>query len=553
MPYRDLPWLGARNAVWMGAELHLMFAAFVLAVPLFVLVIEFMGWRSRQERYDRLAHELTRLLPPAYTLTAISGAVMGFLLFTLYPGFMNYLSGVFGPTMWVYPLFFILESLSLYFYYYMWDRLQGDKKWIHLLLGLSLNIWGTVVMFIANAWASFMMSPGGVTSGGELQSLWGAINNKTWWPLNLHRLIANVTFGAFLCSAYAAYRYLGAKETREKAYYDWMGYTGNLVGLFTMLFLPFLGYYLGFEIYSFSPQMGVTLMGGVLSWVFVIQAIVIAAMFLGAAYYSWLGLSRIPGSEPYRRWIPAFNAILVLGFAIWATPHTMAATPEEATGGFHPILSSLGLMAPKMASVTTILLVLYVSYLFYRRAGKAANGGQALNLTTWALIILGGVGIVGLGVHGFFAPAELRIKESIVQILVLIGVIVVSFVLDTVRLRGARTVGTPAWGIVPKRSQYALIALAFIIVWLMGLMGYVRSAVRLNWHVSTIMEDTSASAGLPALGQAATMTTIITLIFFALLSFAFIFAVFSGREKVPEIAGAGAPHRHKEGEDEIHL
>lgn len=553
MPYRDFPLLGARNVVWIGAELHLMFAAFVLAVPLFVLVIEFAGWRSKQERYDRLAHELTRLLPPAYTLTAITGAFMGFSLFTLYPQFMTYLSGVFGPTMWVYPLFFILESLSLYFYYYMWDHLQGDKKWIHLLIGLSLNVWGTIVMFIANSWASFMMSPGGVNSAGEVQSLWGAISNLTWWPLNLHRLVANVTFGAFLCCAYAAYRYLGSKDAKEKAYYDWMGYTGNLVGLFTMLFLPFLGYYLGFEIYSFSPQMGVTLMGGVLSWVFVIQAVVIAAMFLAAAYYSWLGLSRIPGSEPYRRWVPAFNAILIVGFAVWSTPHTMAATPEEATGGFHPVLSSLGLMAPKMAAVSLILLVLYVSYLFYRRAGKKVDGGKVLNTLTWGLIILGGVVILGLGIHGFFAPAALRIKESIIQILVLLGVILASFVIDSLRLRKARIIGSPAWGVVPRRSQYALIALAFIIVWLMGLMGYARSAVRLNWHVSSILEDTSPQAGLPALGQAANMTTIITLIFFALLSFVFLFAVYSGREKVPAMTEAETPHKHKEGEDEIHL
>ena len=48
MPYRDFPLLGARNVVWMSAELHLMFAAFVLAVPLFVLVIEFDQLKSSE-------------------------------------------------------------------------------------------------------------------------------------------------------------------------------------------------------------------------------------------------------------------------------------------------------------------------------------------------------------------------------------------------------------------------------------------------------------------------------------------------------------------------
>ena len=41
--YRELPGIGSRLAVWMAAQLHLLFAAFVLAVPMFALVIEFMG------------------------------------------------------------------------------------------------------------------------------------------------------------------------------------------------------------------------------------------------------------------------------------------------------------------------------------------------------------------------------------------------------------------------------------------------------------------------------------------------------------------------------
>ena len=529
-PYRDFPIVGNRGAVWMAAQLHLMFAAFVLAVPLFVLVIEIMGWRGKQERYDRLAHELTHLLPPAYALTAITGAIMAFFLFTLYPGFMAYLTSIFAPTMWLYPSLFLLESVSLYLYYYLWDSLSGDKKWVHVLIGVMLNLFGTSVMFIANSWASFMMSPGGVSATGELVDLGAAVSNTTWWPLNLHRFVANITFGALLCGAYAAYRYLGARKTEEKAYYDWMGYTGNLIGLFTMLFLPFLGYYLGFEIYRFSPQMGVTLMGGVLSWLFVIQAIVIASLFIGAAYYAWLGISRIPGAETYRRWIPVFNVLLILGFAVWATPHTLAATPEEATGRFHPVLSALGLMAPKMASITVILLILYVSYMFYRRAGKAIPPG-GLNSVVWGLILAGGAAIIALGIHGLYAPAEVRIRESILQIFILVVVLISTFILDSLLLRRARVIGAIEWGKVPARSQYVLIALAFIIVWLMGLMGYARSAVRLNWHVSGILQDTSAAAGLPTLGEAANMVTAITLIFFLLLGMVFAFAIWSHRAR----------------------
>ncbi len=539
--YAEPALIDSRLAVWVAAQLHLDFAAFVLAVPMFALAIEFFGWRQARRdpagaaRYDWLAHEMARLLPAAYSLTAISGALLGMLLFSAYPRLMAYMTDIFGPTFVIYPLFFVAETVCLYFWYYTWDRLQGERKWAHIVLGLLLNVFGTIVMFIANAWATFMMTPGGVDEAGALVSLYDAVWNFGWMPLNVHRLIANITFGALLCAAYAAYRFLSARSAEERALYDWMGYTGNLIALFTMLFLPFAGYYFGFELFAYSATYGVTLMGGVLSWLFIIQAIVIAILFIGAAYYAWLGLLRIPGSEPQRRWIPVFNIALIAGFMVWATPHTMAASIEESTGQFHPLLGALGLMAPKMIAVTLILVVLYVSYLLYRRAGKvpvvpwAVTGARI----EWALIALMAAIIFGLGIYGYFAPADVRIRTSIWQILVLIGGIAITFILDLFLLRGARTTAPVRWGTMPRRGQYILILLAFVIVWLMGLMGYARSGARLNWHVFGLVQDTSAGAGLPTLGEAAIVVTAITLIFFALLGIAFAISALSGRSELP--------------------
>ncbi len=541
--YRELPVIGSRLAVWMAAQLHLLFAAFVLAVPMFALVIEFMGWRSKDQRFDRLAHEMARLLPPAFSITAILGALMTFLLFTLYPRFMGYLTDIMGPTMWVYPLFFIGETFALYFYYYSWDRLQGNLKWAHMLIGFALNVFGTAILFIADSWATFMMTPGGVDEAGNLTSLYNAIWNAGWMPLNIHRLVANITLGALLAGAYAAYRFLTAERTEERAFYDWMGYTGNLIALFTMLFLPFAGYYFGFELFEFSATYGVTLMGGVLSWLFIIQAIVIAVLFIGAAYYAWLGLLRIPGSEAQRRWTPVFNVVLIVGFMVWATPHTMAASIEESTGGFHPILGALGVMAPKMIAVTLILVVLYASYLLYRRAGRVitVSWRRTGNFVQWGALGITAVAITALGVYGFFSPAEVRIATSIWQIVVLIAGILFTFTLDLFLLRGAQMVAAVQWGRMPQRGQYVLIVLAFVIVWLMGLMGYARSGVRLNWHVFGIMEDTSAGAGLPSLGEASIIITLITLIFFALLAVSFAVSAMMGgvSASADEMAGQG--------------
>src|SRR5438046_8889286 len=100
--YVEFPVIGARAAVWIAAEVHLMFAAFVLGVPMFAVVTEAIGIFGGDERYDRLSKEFTRLLLVAYSATAIWGTVLLFFLATLYPRFFAYLFAIFKYAAWVY-------------------------------------------------------------------------------------------------------------------------------------------------------------------------------------------------------------------------------------------------------------------------------------------------------------------------------------------------------------------------------------------------------------------------------------------------------------------
>src|SRR2546423_14689630 len=111
--YRDFPVIGSRAAVWIAAEIHLMFAAFVLGVPIFAVVAEGIGIFSKDQRYDRLSKEFTRLLLIAYSATAIWGAVFGFFLPTKYQPMWAYLTAIFGPSMWGYAALFFFESFTL--------------------------------------------------------------------------------------------------------------------------------------------------------------------------------------------------------------------------------------------------------------------------------------------------------------------------------------------------------------------------------------------------------------------------------------------------------
>mgnify|MGYP000474685841 CR=1 FL=1 len=73
----------SRVIMWVTAELHLMFAAFVLAVPMFAVIIEIIGYVSGDKRYDALAYEFTKLLSVSFSFTASLGAMLTFLLVAL--------------------------------------------------------------------------------------------------------------------------------------------------------------------------------------------------------------------------------------------------------------------------------------------------------------------------------------------------------------------------------------------------------------------------------------------------------------------------------------
>ena len=287
-------------AIWAVAQLHLLFAAFVLAVPIFAVLIEAIGYKTGDKRYDRLAYEFTKLLSVSFSLTATFGAFLTFMLIALYPKFTNYLMSVFSPTFLPYVLLFFLEAFFLYAYYYGWGKFH---PLLHLFFGIMLNVVGTGIMLIANAWLTFMMSPAGISDTGAVISVSDAITNYTWMPINVHRVIANVAFGGSVAAAYAAFKFLNAETDEERAHYDWMGYIGNFVAIISFLPLPFAGYWLAKEIYAYSQTLGLTMMGGAFSWLFIIQAVLIGNLFLGANYYLWLGMGRVEGAQPFQRFV----------------------------------------------------------------------------------------------------------------------------------------------------------------------------------------------------------------------------------------------------------
>ena len=526
--YRDVPIVGSRNVIWILAQLHLLSGGFVLGVPVFAWVCEIIGVLTKEDRYIRLSGEFTNLIVAAFGMAAILGTFLLLFLLALYPKLVSYLSDIFWPTYYVYVMLFGVSMIILYQYWSGFETMK-DRKGLHLFFGFLLNLVAICVMVVPNSWATFQASPVILSADmGAFEKAWAAVRNPTWIPVNVHRFIANIVLGGFVCGAYAAVRYLGAKTDEERAHYDWMGYIGNFIGMFGLLPLPFAGYWLMREVYMYNQQMGITLMGGFLSWLFILQAVLIGVLFLGTNYYFWVGLAyRTEGGERYRKPMMVMLGALLLCFMVWLTPHSLVASIEEARamgGTHHPILGVLGVMSAKMTVVNLMILISFASFIMYWRAGKKpkvvwAKAANAFVILLFAVVI---VGVVVLGVWGYFVPAIVRInKFSVWQVLSVLFVLVTVTLLTGAMLSGAKLTSKVTWGKMPVRSQHVLVINAITVVFTMGLMGFARSASRIHWHIYAVLEDTSRYAYSPSVGYMGIMAGIATFLFFLMVSFIF--------------------------------
>ncbi len=522
--YPQIGSFDSRALVWFVTQQHTYFGGFVLALPLFCALLEFLGLMTSKPalslRYDGLARDLAKVAVLALSVTAIIGSLMLAMFIGLYPSFMTYMGGTFKSFMPAYAAVFVIESVLLILYYYSWDRMtERGLKWIHAAIGVATNIVGTALLLLANAWSAFMMAPAGVDAQGRfLGNGWHLLHSVLWNPLNVHRFLADIMSGGAVVLAYACYRFFTAKTTEERAYFDWVGYVFLVVTVCALVPMPIAGYWLMRSVFAFRQTMGVTMMGGLLTWMFVVQALLIGALFLGINYYIWQGMARLKGAERYQPYYQLVFGGLLLALFIWLTPHTllMSAGEMKAMGGAqHPVIGNYGVMSSKNGAINVILLCTALSFLYMRRANRTMTVPWVTtgNVVIAILFAVGLANVVGLSVYGFYLPANIRVGLSAPQAFTTLTVIVVGLLINRAMLKRSIVHGPIQWGNIPARGMVVLFIMAAAFSWVMGLMGYIRSSGRLAWHVSEVMADVSPWAFTPDLAFAAKMVTLNMVVF----------------------------------------
>ena len=431
-------------------------------------------------KFERLAHEITKVIGMCYSFTALTGGLFLFVMIVLYEDFITYLVQSFPFLFMVgYPALFILETIVMYIYVYSWDPLnQQNKKGRHIICGVVLNILGLTLLCALDGPATFMQTPPKPLNELMNISEWDRIANSTWMPLNYHRLVGNGTFGGYMVGIIGAYMYLWSTKKEEKEYYDWVGYIGNIIGVAIMIPLPAMGYIFVAEIYQYDATIGMYIMSDRESMFMLVQGLLVGTMFSASNIYMWVSMKRIENAQ---RFFPAMKfgfILIVISATIWFTPRRFFATmlPEP---GMNPDmvlpdnLAFLALMISKNTAAFALVTVTFINYIFYTIATKTGK------------------------VH---------------------------------------------YGKINPLGIYVLIFLGFADIWLMSWMGTIRELSRMNWHVYKVFKDVTPEKFAPTLAESGFHVTTIVWTFFIIMTATIWIAIkYPKTGKKPAIPASTAP------------
>ena len=180
----------ARSIMAISLGFHILLAVTGMAMPLLMIIAEFLWLKTKNALYLDLAKRWSRGAAILFAVGAVSGTSLSFELGLLWPKFMAFSGPVIGLPLSMELFAFFLEAIALGIYLYGWTRV-GPLT--HLLSGVLVFMSGTasaVFIVTANAWMNvptgFDLVAGQATNIRPWEAMW----NPMAAPQAIHMVIA---------------------------------------------------------------------------------------------------------------------------------------------------------------------------------------------------------------------------------------------------------------------------------------------------------------------------------------------------------------------------
>jgi cytochrome bd ubiquinol oxidase subunit I len=205
--------LAARSQMAMSLAFHIIFAMVGIAMPLLMVVAEWLHHRTGDAVYLDLAKRWAKGTAILFAVGAVSGTVLSFELGLLWPRFMAFAGSIIGMPFSLEGFAFFLEAIFLGIYLYGWNRLSRRA---HIIAGVMVAASGAlsgIFVVMANAW---MNAPRGFTMRDGVPidvDPVAAMLNPASFPQALHMMLAAYAATGFVVAGIHAALLLRGRGT----------------------------------------------------------------------------------------------------------------------------------------------------------------------------------------------------------------------------------------------------------------------------------------------------------------------------------------------------
>jgi len=266
---------------------HIPIATLITAFLVLAPIYEYIGYRKKDLRYDRLAKSMVFFVMILYSPGAALGTGIPMFIIGLWPEFWSRWSNLFFWPLIVQFALFIMDVICLFFFYYLlWDRWQTRKR-LHIFFGVLTALFGLAIQAVWDSLGGYMTTPSVEFPMVNEPVGWSAAAffNPSFFPLFFHRFFGNISYTMLLMGGVFALKYWRQKDEAEKAYFGFAADLTFTIGFLSFFAMPFVGWFFAKIMQQHAPVAFHALMGGHTAPHFIIKMGLVALMvLLGGGY-----------------------------------------------------------------------------------------------------------------------------------------------------------------------------------------------------------------------------------------------------------------------------
>jgi len=203
----------ARMQFALTIGFHFLFPPISIGLAWLLVIMEWLGWRKKDEVYVRMGKFFGKLLALTFVVGVATCIVMEFQFGTNWAVYSKFVGDIFGAPLAAEGIFaFFLESGFLGLYLFGRNKVSKAVHWFSILMvavGATISAFWIIV---ANSW---QQTPAGYVlrnNRAELASFYDAVFNPSTMIRYFHTVDAALIAGAFFVAGIAAYLILKKKE-----------------------------------------------------------------------------------------------------------------------------------------------------------------------------------------------------------------------------------------------------------------------------------------------------------------------------------------------------